>query len=848
MHNSFVGSKTASTILFVSLMAFVSAAANADLANDALVTAKKATAFLTARVSTEGGYLWRYSENLQLREGEGIVDSKTVWVQPPGTPAVGAAFVRLYEATGDRQFLEAARAAGEALRRGQMRSGGWQAMIEFDPPRRKKWAYRTEKARARAKDQSSLDDDKTQSALRFVMELDRALRFEDEAIHEMAIYALNGLLTSGQFENGGFPQVWTSERQIKPQTRPANYPATWSRAYQGHGEYWYQATLNDNLAPDVLRTLLLAEEIYGDAKYRRAATKLADFLLLAQMPEPQPAWAQQYNAEMQPIWARKFEPPAVTGGESQGVIETLMDFYEVTGEVRYLDPIPRALDYLKRSELDDGRLARFYELETNRPLYFTKQYELTYDDSDLPTHYGFKVGSRVDQLRERYQKLKTRSALQSNPEETSRTVSEDPIRRIVKHFDERGFWLSQAGLRYHKSKEPSIDMAVTTKNLLALADYLATSGRARVPLLWNPKKRLPKASELSRIADARFRVIKAHIPQHDGYDWLHGVALAWHGDRLYATFGHNTGSENTASEVAQSCYSEDEGRTWSELQLIDDGDGDSDERDLAVSHGVLLSTGGKLWAFHGAFYGRLRDVHTRAYVLDESAGRWVKHNTVIGDGFWPMDTPQRTRNGNWIVSGIRIKEGNGGANDPAAVAISDGNDLTKWKLVVIPKSETNAMWGESTVLADGSRLLNIARYREPIALVARSDDYGHSWSTSQVSNLPMAASKPFAGVLSTGARYMICTTTADSGNRRSPLTIAIADPGEPSFHRVLSIRGAEHDGPGESASNAALSYPYAVERDGNLYVAYSNDGGRGKNRNSAELAVIPIAVLSCESR
>ena len=97
------------------------------------------------------------------------------------------------------------------------------------------------------------------------------------------------------------------------------------------------------------------------------------FFVLAQLPEPQPAWAQQYDHEMHPAWARKFEPPAVSGGESQGVIRTLMTLYRRTAAVtddadRFLEPIPRAIAYLRRSLLNDGRLARFYELETNRPL------------------------------------------------------------------------------------------------------------------------------------------------------------------------------------------------------------------------------------------------------------------------------------------------------------------------------------------------------------------------------------------------------------------------------------------------------------------------------------------------
>src|SRR5436305_67082 len=83
---------------------------------------------------------------------------------------------------------------------------------------------------------------------------------------------------------------------------------------------------------------------------------------------PPPAWAQQYNAQMQRAWARKFEPPSVTGGESQGVIRILMDVYRQTGDRKYLEPIPRALDYLQKSEVSAERLARFYELKTNRPL------------------------------------------------------------------------------------------------------------------------------------------------------------------------------------------------------------------------------------------------------------------------------------------------------------------------------------------------------------------------------------------------------------------------------------------------------------------------------------------------
>jgi hypothetical protein len=122
------------------------------------------------------------------------------------------------------------------------------------------------------------------------------------------------------------------------------------------------------------------------------------------------------------------------------------------------------------------------------------------------------------------------------------------------------------------------------------------------------------------------------------------------------------------------------------------------------------------------------------------------------------------------------------------------------------------------------------------------------------SNLPMATSKPYAGVLSTGQRYLVCSTSADGGGRRAPLTLAVGRPGETQFSKVFVIRHAVFpEGPGESHERVSLSYPYAVEHNGHLYVGYSNNGanvgriGEGRelwNNNSAELAVIPIAELT----
>ncbi len=368
-----------------------------------------------------------------------------------------------------------------------------------------------------------------------------------------------------------------------------------------------------------------------------------------------------------------------------------------------------------------------------------------------------------------------------------------------------------------------------------------TAADDRFPL-WEPGQPVPKTSEIARVEGVQFVVVKAREPEVDGYNWLHGAAICWHKDSLYATFGHNRGDENTAAEVAHGRTSPDGGMTWGPVFAIDDGD----TSNPAVSHGVLLSHAGKLWAFHGAFYNRMQDVHTRAFVLDEASSSWQPRGIVAEDGFWPLQEPLKMDDGHWIMAGISVAGGYGGSNDPAAVAINPGDDFTKWEVLRIPKPENLEMWGESTVIVDGPEVLCIARWKEPVALAALSKDYGRTWTETRETNLPMAASKPYGGILSTGQRYLVGTSTADSGNRRSPLTIAVSRPSEKVFCRVFRIRDAVHEGPGESDPNCRLSYPYAVEHKGNLYMIYSNDGSRGGNRNSAELAIVPVESLRVE--
>lgn len=354
--------------------------------------------------------------------------------------------------------------------------------------------------------------------------------------------------------------------------------------------------------------------------------------------------------------------------------------------------------------------------------------------------------------------------------------------------------------------------------------------------LWDESRKLAGANALPFVNGAQFHVIKKQRPDTDGCRWTLGVGLAWYRGKLFASYGFNLGAENTPTEEAHVRVSDDGGKSWRPPVVMDHGEGN-----LGVSHGVFLSHNEKLWAFIGAFYDTFQRTHTRAYTLNETTGAWEAHGIVIDNGFWPMQEPQKMKDGNWIMAGARISKGYDFSSDPPAVAISHGDDFTKWDLIVIPVVRgLGKVWGESTVIVDGKRILNISRYgQRPLALVSLSEDYGRTWTSSMPSNLPMATSKPYAGTLSTGQRYLVCTTTADTGGKRSPLTIAVSEPGESVFSKVFVIRTSVFQGTsGVSDARADFSYPYAIEHDGKLYIGYTH-----KSHAANELAVIPIGQL-----
>lgn len=440
--------------------------------------------FYRKHVGVNGGSVYRVSADLTKREGEYRVGPLECWIEPPATSSVGMGYLRAWKLTKEPVFYDAMLEVAIALVRGQLVSGGWTENIEFDPQLRPKYAYRVDAPTSQPgqHNRTTFDDNKSQSSLVYLMLIDRELEFQNQTIHEAAMYALEAF-TKAQYPNGAWPQQYTDFPD--PQQFPvlkARFPESWNRVYEriSYSQFY---TLNDSTISDCILMMLTAYEIYNDERWLAAAKRGGDFLILAQLPEPQPGWAQQYNFNMEPSWARKFEPPAITGGESQQVMDTLLTLYDRTGDAKYIAPLPRAIEYYQSLKLANGQLARFYEMGTDRPLYFTREYDLVYTDDDVPTHYAFKVGSRLDRIQTRYQKL-----LQDGPSGTAGkfvvrqprldTTLVENTRKILQTQDQRGAWVEKGSLRNFRDDEQVteiISIPTYTRNILTLAEFLAAS-------------------------------------------------------------------------------------------------------------------------------------------------------------------------------------------------------------------------------------------------------------------------------------------------------------------------------------------------------------------------------------
>ncbi|KQY75414.1 pectate lyase [Brevundimonas sp. Root1423] len=198
----------------------------------------------------------------------------------------------------------------------------------------------------------------------------------------------------------------------------AQYPnGGWPQFYPLRRGYYTHITFNDDAMVRVMT--LLREIVAGAGPYdfvdpeRRAraaaaVSKGVEVMLATQIRQggvPTVWCAQHDETTLAPAWARAYEPPSLSGSESVGIVRFLMAIPDpspevvaaIQGAIRWFEASAITGVRFETTTAGDGRAdahvvadpdapriwARFYELETNRPIFLSRDSVVHYDFAEI---------------------------------------------------------------------------------------------------------------------------------------------------------------------------------------------------------------------------------------------------------------------------------------------------------------------------------------------------------------------------------------------------------------------------------------------------------------------------------
>ena len=273
-----------------------------------------------------GGWCVRYSARTRLpvvgprcRE----CDPGTVHLSGKGnTEPVAWALLKAYETTGEPKLLEVARKVGDYLIEAQFPDGHWSAMSIVDDD------GKVVPAHTHGVGGYIGLEDYVQHwpvyTLAYLYRITKEQKYLDAAVRGAEI------LIETQNPNGSFPQYYDPVKK-----RPAGY---------GY------AVINDHASIEPILVFELIYMITGDEKFLKPIPKVGDWLISAyRKGKVMRGWAQQYDKDNKPCWARPFEPPTWS---LQATMQAMMGLFEVhalTRDEKYIEPIRDALPALERT-------------------------------------------------------------------------------------------------------------------------------------------------------------------------------------------------------------------------------------------------------------------------------------------------------------------------------------------------------------------------------------------------------------------------------------------------------------------------------------------------------------------
>jgi len=470
----------------------LSAQSGSKLSQEAEQTMLKATRFMVEKVSTNGGYLWYYTPDLSRRWGEMEAYKTMIWLQNPGTTSVGHMLLDAYRATGDEYYYQAAAKAANAIVWGQSSEGGWNYVIDFAGDKSlKQWYNTIGKNGWRLEEfhhyygNSTYDDNITSNAARFLL---RMYVTKMDPAYKPALDKAISFILKSQYPIGAWPQ---------------RYPLMYDFSKECHPDYTSYYTYNDDVIWQNIHFLIQCYLTLGEQRFLDPIKRAMNFYLISQ--DGSGGWGQQMDMNLETAGARTYEPKALLPRNTTAIVLQLLEFYQFTGDRKFLNPIPAAIHWLEQTVLpadktDNGRYthAKFLELGTNKPLYPHRKgsnvkygyYYVDGSDENLLSHYGGKSYIDIQELKNEYKRVSSMTAeeaTRNSPlkeeafngvgipqsyydisyERNTKIPDESAVRTIIQSLDKENRWLVKHGMTSNpyigdgKKQEP-IDAYVKT--------------------------------------------------------------------------------------------------------------------------------------------------------------------------------------------------------------------------------------------------------------------------------------------------------------------------------------------------------------------------------------------------
>ncbi len=369
-------------------------------------TMLKATQFMVEKVSYKGGYVWSYETDFSRQWGEMEAYKTMIWMQHPGTISMGHVFLDAYKATADEYYYQAAHKVAEAIMLGQGEEGGWNYMVDFaGEDSIKKWYNTIGKNGWRLEEfqhyygNATFDDDVTSDAARFLL---RIYLVKHNPAYKPALDKAISFILESQYPAGGWPQ---------------RYPLKYDFNKGGHEDYTSFYTFNDDVIWENTHFLIQCYQLLGDRRFLEPIQRGMNFYLISQ--DSCGAWGQQLNMKMETAGARTYEPAAFLPKTTCENALLLLKFYEFTGDKKFLQGVPAAINWLEKTKLPADKAegerthSTFVEVGTNRPIYAHRKgsnvkygfYYIDYDDKQLLSHYYGKATVPLEELKAEYKRL-----------------------------------------------------------------------------------------------------------------------------------------------------------------------------------------------------------------------------------------------------------------------------------------------------------------------------------------------------------------------------------------------------------------------------------------------------------